>query len=237
MTVPKPTCNELPAVPSPLSVQLPMGISLQSMPIGQDPITSQLNQLQALFSQLGPALAVFQPIFVLVDTVIALKDTVTAVPGLIVGDVQTFVDALNRVATGISKLTGVIPQLAIPNLVRDIVALIRAGISIINEILDEIVAMEQDAADAIAAAATLPDAYKADAEEVGECLQTEAAGKLAHTVNALGPMNQLISILTTLGELASIPGLPELGDLTGQSTQEVKDALEAFDQALEALPI
>ncbi|NIO74651.1 MAG: hypothetical protein GTN69_01890 [Armatimonadetes bacterium] len=237
MSVTKPTCRELPNVPAPLRVTLPLGIAIQSMPTGQEPISTQLNTLQSVFTQLAPALAAFQPIFVLVDTVVAIKDTFTAIPGLIVGDVDTFLNALNRVAEGVSKLTGVIPALAIPNLVRDCIVLIRAGIAIMVEILDEISAIEQDAADAIAAAQSLPAAYKADAISTGQCLQSEAAKRLEHTVNAIGPMAQLLNVLNLLGSLANIPGLPVLGDLTGKSTQEVKEALEALDEVLQALPL
>jgi hypothetical protein len=147
-------------------VQLPGGAIIQ-LRVGGEVGLADL-------SILSPALAALQPVFILIDTVIAIKDTFQAIPGLIELDVDTFTDALDRVVSGVGKLAGMVPQLAIPVLIRDSVALLVAVLGVVDGMLDDIIAIEGDAQAVINGAATAPDAYKADMIIQGECLQAQA---------------------------------------------------------------
>ena len=229
MSVTRPTCTELPAAPRLLSVRLPGGATIQ-LRIGGEVGLSDL-------SVLSPGLAVWQPVFIMMDTVIAIKDTFKATPGLIRADVDPFRDALARVVSGVGKLAGMMPQLSIPVLIRDVVALLVAVLGVVESMLDDILAIEAEAQAVIDGAASAPAAYAADMITQGECLQAQAAKMLDTTLAEMGPMTGLLNILTVLGSLANIPGMPTLGDMTGQSTQQVKDAIGTLVTALEALPL
>jgi hypothetical protein len=237
MAVDRPTCTEVPAAPTPLRVQLPGGITLESMPLSNIITTTELNYVQAMMAQLSPALAALQPIFILVDTVIALKDTVQSIPGLIVGDVDTFLEALNRVVSGVAKLTGMTPAFAVPVLIRDMVAFLIAVLDVIDAQLNTILQVEAEAAALIDQAATAPEAYQADLLATGQCKEELAATMLEHAVAAMGPVQNLLLIMDLLIDLVQgIPGMPEIGDLSG-TTEEVKETLAALREALELLPV
>ncbi len=235
MAVDHAPCVAVAPPPSPLSIQLPGGITLKSMPISGAIAATELNYVQAMMAQLAPALAALQPIFVLIDTVTALRDTVAAIPGLIALDVDTFTDALGRVVEGVTTLAGMAPQASVPVLVRDLVAFLVAVLGVLEDELDVIVSAEADAAQVLADAATAPDAYKDLLKADGECMQAQAAAQLQHAVAAIGPVQSLLSIIGLLSQMVpGIPGMPDLGDLTGSAT-EVKAVIGALRDALDVL--
>lgn len=237
MAVDRPTCTPVDSPPSPLSIRLPGGIVLQSMPLSSEIVATELSYVQAMMAQLAPFLGMAYPFFIAVDTLIALKDTVVAIPGLIGGDVPTFRDAKDRVLDGVAKLTGMAPAASVPLLIRDLVAFLVVALSVIEAQLDEIIEMEAEAQQALDDAATAPEAYAADLQIQGECIQAQAAAMLEHAVAAVGPVQGLLTIIGVLSQLVQgIPGMPEAGDLSG-SAEEVKIAISTLREALSILPV
>ena len=238
MTVPDPTCRALDSPASPLSVQLLGALTIQSMPISSSVIMTELNNVQSLMAQLGPALAAIRPVLTIIDTVIALKDVVESIPGLMVGDFESFLDALNRVAKGVSVLIGMTPQLSIPVMVRDTINVLVSALTVIEAVVDQVIGTQQDAQDILTAAASAPANIKTKMEADAACLQSQADKQLEHAIVALGPVGNLIGICQAL--LDMIPGLPELptlDDLTGQSATQVKAAISTLRSLLQAVSL
>ena len=235
MAVDRPTCTPPPPPPTTIQIRFPFGITLESMALSNTLVATQLNHVQSLLAAAVPALATFQPIFVLVDTVIALKDVAVSIPGLIVGDVDTFLSALERVVNGVSKLTGVVPQVAVPVLVLDLVSFLVVVLNVLIDQLDIILALEAKAAAALEAAQTAPEAYRADLLNTVQCSEEEAAALLEHAVAAMNPVQNILAIIGILTQLVQgLPGMPDVGDLTG-SAEDVRATLEELRDALQDL--
>jgi hypothetical protein len=234
MAVEHAPCTVVQPPPSPISIRFPGGITIKAMPLSSEVIATELNYVQSLMAQATPLLAAFQPVFILIDLGVALLDTVTSIPGLIVGDVDTFLDALERVQSNVAKLTGLAPQAAVPVLVRDLVAFLVAVLDVLDQQLAAVEAAEAEVAAIQAMAEAAPAAYKDFAFEDRDCAQAQAEAMLAHVIAATGPIQNLLLIIGVISKLVQgLPGMPELGDLTGQSTAEVKAALAELREALE----
>jgi hypothetical protein len=236
MSIAPPSCKAIPDVPAQLSVTLPGGLAVTSMPVAQGAVMTASNAVQSVLVQLGPALAALQPVFVLIDTVTALKDTVQAIPGLIAGDAETFMDAVSRVVSGVGKLAGMAPAASVPVLIRDAVKVITAAIDAMLGELAVLQSMVAQANDIRALADTMPQEVASGLLSQAECIDEQGAVLLEHAIVSLGPVGNLIAILNSLAELASMPGLPELADLSGAGLDEVVTALNALKSVLEAIP-
>lgn len=241
MSVDTPTCVSLPSVPAPLQVRLPGGIVLQGVPSIQTGIVTPMLNVQAMLGALGPALSGLAPIFTLIDTVVAVGDTLKAIPGLIVGDVESFTDALGRVVEGIGKLVQMAPQVAVPVLVMDVVAVITQGLQAQRELLVRVLELQQQAQDVLDQAAALvpPNAVvQANLEAAAACMEAQAALMTAHSEAAMGPLVQLQGMITNLMNMVpGLPALPDLSELTGDSAEQLIETLDTVIQVLQAFQI
>jgi hypothetical protein len=234
----EPECVAVPPVPDPLRVRFPGGLVVEAMPLGE--VITDLSLVQSMSAQLAPAMAGVYPVFVLVDTVIALKDTVTSIPGLLVGDVDTFTGALERVTRGVATLLSMTPQVAVPALVSDVLGVVAANLRAMADLLRQVDAMQAEA-QAIIDEATSQVPPDVALQQVGECLEDQASASLEHALAGLEPVNKLMDLLTNL--LALVPGMPSLpvipsaDELTQGSISEAIDILEGIADVLDALQI
>ncbi len=72
MSVAIPDCPDLAAVPGPLTLSLPGGVTLQSLVQSAAGIPNQLDLVQNLMAQASPALAPLKPVFDCVSRTIVI---------------------------------------------------------------------------------------------------------------------------------------------------------------------
>lgn len=235
MTVELPTCSPLPAVPAPLSVRLPGGISLVASPITAGLIVTPLVQAQSMISALGPALAGLAPALTLIEAVVAIMDTVKAIPGLVVGDVEGFASALERAVNAVAKLVGMAPQLSLPVAIADTLRVLGVALRATADALESVNAAGVEAAALVARAQAEGDA---NLEAVGRCLEAQSTALAGHALASLGGAGALLSTMGNLAQMVpGLPALPTLDGLTGLPLDEVITMLRTIAGVLEALPI
>jgi hypothetical protein len=190
-----------------------------------------------MLTAIGPALAGLQPVFILIDTVVAIKDTIEAIPGLIALDIQPFTNALARVSEGVAKMGAMAPQVAVPIAVSDFLSVALAMVRAVKTMVEDSAALSADADSIIAAAAaSVPPNVKLQA--TGTCIQAQADKLLEHANASLGPVGGLMGAAQGLLDLIpGMPSLPAVSDLTGSSAEEAIAALDALIAALELVQI
>lgn len=234
MAVGSPTCSALPSPPEPLSVRLPGGITITAAPITPGLVVTDLGNVQALMAQLSPAFAGMAPAMTLIEAVVALFDVVNAIPGLIVGDVQSFTDALSRVAEAVGKLAGMAPQLSVPLAINDG---LRAVSAMLRALSASLAGVSSAAARATSVIETAQQSGNAELLAVGRCLEDQAAALTEHALASLGGASVLLTIMGSLSSF--VPGCPEipgLGEITG-SADEVIEQLDALAELLDRITI
>jgi hypothetical protein len=225
-------------VPTKLEIKLPGGGVLSSMPITTGQASTPLNHVQSLFTQLAPILAILKPFLKVVDGFVAVKDALFSITDVIQGDFTTFNEALGRIFEAVATLATTVPEVSVPIMIKDLVGNLKIALAVLDETLDQVVALADDIDDMVEAAAQVPVELKADVEAEIECFQKQADAQLAHALDALGPVGDVLTLAQSLVEMAPmLPGLPSLGDVTGKSAAQVKEVIGELRAALEALPI
>lgn len=237
MTIPAPECIPIQPPPPPLRLRLPGGIEIVGAPISPSGIVSELLNVQSMLLAAMPAIAGIMPVMNIINAVIAIKDTIVAVPLLFVGDIQGFTDALEKLFEAMAAVGAMVPQLSIPVMAFDIIAIIAAALRVMETQLETAVGMiEQATALAEQGESMIPP--NPDLILAAVCLEQQAEGLLAHTIAALGPIATIIGIVQLLMDLVpGLPALPELGDLSGEALDDALEAIRAFRELIEAIEI
>jgi hypothetical protein len=238
MTVVIPTIPEIPDPPAKLSATLLAGAKLTSMPSVSGGVITALDHVQSMMGQLGPGLAAAQPIFALVNAVTATFDLIQAV---ITADPPGIIEAVQKAAEALSTLTSMIPQVAVPRMVIDVLTIVVAALQAVEQTLSDILE-SRDAALAVIAEAQA--AGNAALEAAGNDMLAQADQMAAHACASLGPLGDLIGVVQNL--LSLVPGLgpaiPVLPDCSSLSTTEkitsIQESIGAFQShpLFEAIP-
>lgn len=223
MTVVIPTIPEIPDPPAKLSATLLAGAKLVSMPSVSGGVITQLDHVQSMMGQLGPGLAAAQPIFALVNAVTSVFDLIQAV---ITANPPGIIEAVQKAAEALSTLASMIPQVAVPKMVIDVLTVIVSALQAVEQTLSDILEAQNAALAVIAQAQASGDAAL---EAAGNDMLGQANQMAAHACASLGPLGDLIGVVQDL--LSLVPGLgpalPILPDCSPLSTSEKITAVQA----------
>lgn len=230
---PAPTaCTLILAAAPPPTLVLPGGIVLQGSAglAGGDPGAAFEGFMAAASAGIAP----FSPAFDIVGAITSILDAIKATPKILT-DMPGFLEAQAAVVEKVGKLAQLVPQLAVPALIRSVVTVIAAGLRAQAVKLGAFLAHQTrlDAADA--RALTLPATAKARLLDATSCARANLATQLANEGKAMEPLNRLIALVNSLIHL--VPGVACITVLGGASeiSQAAIDALNATADGLDLL--
>lgn len=202
--------------------------SVQGLDVG-DP----LMVLQGFLSQINTALAPLSPIFTIFDVVVAIVGCVKAIPDTLgpPPDPTALINAIQKLLKVLSKLLGMLPQMSVPVMVKQILTIIATTmLAFQRELLSIVRALELVTAAATAAAKTGNEALNL----VVSCAQGRVDIRMANLNTATAPINRLIGIVNLLMDLAQIPddSRPPLFSGFGNSAADALVPLGKFAQVL-----
>jgi hypothetical protein len=206
-----------------------------AIPASPSGVVTELLQVQAMMAALSPALAAIQPALKVIDAVVSLFEVVKAVPTLVLGDVQGFVDALATCAQKMASLSSIVPQLSVPAMVLDVIQVLatfcRATADQLRGIGSVLSSAEALKAHAVASG-------DAALQAAAECSIAQADSMLSHATASMGPFGSLLGLVTGLISMLPSPvELPGVPDLDGLTPTEAAEALDFLADVLGAIQI
>lgn len=227
-----PTCTETPVAEQDLSIRFPGGAVVSAIvPTAGGP--TQLELAKQLLAQASPGMAALQPVFTIIDALLAVKAFAEGVATNPFG----VADAVTDLVAKVDKLAGIVPQLSVPAMVADILGAVIVTLEGVVEVLDLLAAKEAQIATARTLAATPGNEGLAN---VATCAEQQVAAELQNLLNGMAPLASLFGLLALLMQLAGLGAPPQL-NVTGGSTAEVRDAIDALlvplNAVREALPV
>lgn len=189
--------------------------------------------LQGFLSQINTALAPLSPIFTIFDVIVAIVDCIKAVPDMVgpPPDPSKLIKAIEHLLQVLSKLLGMLPQMSVPKMVKQIlIAIATAMLAFSRELL-----AVQHAVEAVTAAATAaakPGNHPLDL--VVSCAQGRIDIRMENLNNATAPINRIIGIVNLLMDLAQMPkdSRPPSFSGFGSSAADALEPLADFAQTI-----
>lgn len=235
-------CVQTVITPREICVRFPVGNEVcVSLPQSANADPSEL--LQQMFGMINSALAPLNPIFNIIDAVIAVFECIKAIPKAITQlNPKPLLDCLPTLAEAIGKLIQLIPQLSMPILIVDII--------------DVIILFLQEAANSLGRLSSRQlslSAANVKAAEPGnvglrlamDCINNNFDADVANLNAQMAPLNRLLGIIDFILELTGLKSLlsaagvtvvPCLGSLnlkTGANViQKLVDLLSAIRSAI-----
>jgi len=230
------SCSDakLPSPPSPLTISLPGGISIEALPSTQGMISTELSMINSLMTQLGPALGGISPVLKVIDAVTAMFTVLQRAPEIPV-DPAGFIEALAEAAEKIAALAPLIPQVSVP---ATIFSSIQACASFARAIRDQVEQIADTQTQAQALFDQAEAAGDAALKEQAQCALDNVDALMEHAGAAMGPLTSIMNIIT--GLMSFIPSpveLPGVPDPSSMGPQQLADALDVLVQALEGIQI
>lgn len=190
------SCIELPSPPDKLEICFPGGFCLSHIWTGIDKIPHIADQPLQFFGQIGPLLGALQPVFTIIDTVVALFKCLVAIPKAILSlNPSELFECLPNLVEIINKLLSMIPQLSAPRMVRQAIIAIARLLQGVASDLSFLNAQANRVLEAIDRAADLGDVrmsnllacrqntLNAQAQATGEAMQ--GIGRIVLLVNII----------------------------------------------------
>lgn len=183
-------------------ISFPGGVELCANIPSVIPATS-VEVVLELLNKLNSALAPLQPVFNIIDAVLAVFDCIKAISTL---DPVEIVNCIPNLAERINALLSLIPQLSLPILIRDaidcLIVYIEGTIAQINRMRDYL--------DLIIEAQTLTATTDIEIGPIIDC----ATGNLDQLLVFMGeqtePVNRVIGIINAFLQLLGLPCCPSL---------------------------
>jgi hypothetical protein len=221
-------CRALNEAPDALAIHFPGGATLIPN-VGLPP--SLLENARAMLGQANAALAPLQPIFDVIETLVAIQNCIKAIP-----------DALGPPPDP-SKLANCIPDLA--EKVEALISLLPPAsvLRMIGELLDTIIAMLRGTTNELRAVIRL--VIKVTAAEdlstrvpgllsVANCGRASADAGMNNIGRALGDLGPMLELLNGLLSLAGLPEAPGIDVSSDGDPEAMIDVLDGLVQVLVA---
>jgi hypothetical protein len=232
-----PDCVEVEIGGQGQTVRLPGGPTLQVMvpQIAPDGIQVTKN----LLTQASAALAPLMPVFQIIDAILAIKAFADAVPDSVGPpfNVTAVIQALAGVSKKVAKLASLIPQLAVPLLVVDVIDVVIQALNGAVTQLEAVVVQEAK----IAAALTKATETGNDALlQVVACADDFNVATRNGISEGLGPLNSLFGVLNLFLGLIGAPEVPALDDLPDDAQQaidQLKSVVDLLQNLRDSIPI
>jgi len=225
-----------------LGLRLPNGASIQAVrdltngiPSDCSLATNLLIQLQPFLASIECLLKVLGLLQPLIDIIKGLTDTPPDL-GKVAGAVPKFVEAAEKLLPCFGML---IPGISIFNFIKDLLLLIIKLIKCMLGTLKTVLGVMQGIGLRLEAAEA---AGNTQLKALLECAQENAVNTAAHAQASLGPVTNLMPLITGFLELAGVSfELPELGDPSdadalAETIQKLEDTVTVLEQIIETLP-
>jgi len=220
-----PILIRIPAAPDPLTMTLPGGVTMQQ---------------QDLIKIIQPALTPLMPVFNILDAVIAVFNTVKAIPESLgpPPDPTKLVSAIVEMTKKVSKLLRLVPQLSLPYTIIGVVDLV---LDTLSKLRDQLVFL-QHAAQRLGVmtqrAAELNDAGLA---AIAACARANIDQEAANLGKGLGALGTLLGILDIFMAMIGGPKAPNLSAMSGkpldQAVKPLDDLVKTLKQLRSAIPV
>ena len=232
-------CPEIPAPSSPLTIRLPGPIEIAGAPLSSLP--SQSEVARALFGQVGAALGPFAAVFKLIEAAQAILAVAEAVPKALIGfppEPGKILEELPRLRQAVGDLVSLLPQAALPLMLKDTVAALNAYIAGVIEELDALAETQARADAATATAAALDPVVYASAiaslTATAACLSEQIGKRIVGIEAASTPVNSTIGILNSLLAAINLPQIPTVSNL-GTDIDGARTTLQTLSDALDVI--
>ena len=196
-------CFGISTAPGDKCIAMPGGVELCVSIPSMVPLTGA-EIVQDLFAKLNTALAPLQPVFNIIDAVLAIFDCIKAIATL---NPVKIIECIPNLADRINKLLLLIPQLSLPALIKgflDCLILylesLLANIERAREYLDRILAAELAGANTDINLGPIIDCATGDLDELFIFMGEQAT-----------PINRIIGIINTFLKLLGAPCIPLIG--------------------------
>lgn len=201
--------------------------------VGDLDLGDPLKILQGFLSQINTALAPLSPIFTIFDVVVAIVDCIKAIPDTLgpPPDPTKLIKAIEKLLEVLSKLLGMLPQMSVPKMVKQILITIATAMLAFSR---ELIALQRGIERAIAAATAAAAPGNDALNIVVSCAQGRLDIRMENLNSAVAPLNRLIGIVNLLMDLAQMPedARPPTFSGFGNSPAEALEPLADFAQTL-----
>jgi hypothetical protein len=211
-------CIDIPEIPDPFALPLPGGVEIEDVDV--------LKMLQ-------PALTPLMPFFDLIDTIVAIFNCIKAIPDMIgpPPDPTVLAACLPELAKKVSKLLNLLPQVALPRLIRRCLQLAVETLRMVRSQLMHLQAQMKQILGAIDRAKKLKDA---GLMAICQCAQSNVATEGANVGKSLASLGKLLGLVNLFMGLIGGPKIPDLSKLTGQPLDRVIAPLDDLITVLAA---
>lgn len=230
--LPDGACVVLAAAVKP-SIILPGGVAIQGIAGTETGDAGKI--IRSLLQAIYPALAPFLPLF---DIAEAFKAVAEMGEATIPPDPIKFAEAFGKLIEKVTKLTALLPQMAIPNLARSVIITIAAGLEALRGQLASMIAHNERIASAFARAATLREPARSALLATAECARSNLDIQLQNENESLEPLNRLIGLVNTMLELIKLPCIPSIGavDLDPGALDALSAVIDLLNQLAALIP-
>lgn len=219
-----------------LAIIFPGGAVLEiPTPPGID-IAFAIDYAKQILAAVNAALMPLQPIFNIIDTVMAIIDLVKAIPDAITGlDPSKIIDAIPKVTAKLDRLLAMIPPLSIPiflkSLLKVIIVMLTGLKQALSAIIDALVSVAI-ADERVAAVAAFSIEASINLKAAADCARASAGVAMGGLAQGLKPLDALLKIVKLFVELIGLPvKIPTIAEL-GADAEVAITILDALIQAL-----
>ncbi len=228
-------CKKLEALSQDKCISFPGGVRICLMYPGTPSSTSALAR--HLLGQLNSSLAPLQPIFSILEAVLAVAECMKAVPKLLT-DPQELADCLPHLAKKIGALARLIPQLSVPLMILDIFDCL---IFMMNALITDLERLEELSARLLNAQTQATLRSNTALRRVSDCASLNLTAYVAELNAGLTPLNHLFGTVNALLALIppgnlTIPLVPDIQNPT-DGIEELSKFVETLESIRGAIPI
>ncbi len=214
-----PICIPIPPFPDPFVVPLPGGAEIED-----------INPVKAL----QPALTPLMPFFDIIDALVATYACLKAIPAALgpPPDPSALASALPDLAKKLSKLLGLLPQVALPRTIVRIVMLVVATLRIVRDQLVHLQTQLKQIEHVVDRAKQLNDPRLM---AIAACARGNVAQEAANVGKGLASVGRLLGMVNLFMGLIGGPKVPDLSAVSGSSLDESVPRLDELVHVLEGV--
>lgn len=188
--------------------------------------------LKSFLGTINTALTPLTPFFDVLDVLIKIVECVTAIPDAILAvppDPTKITDCIPDLLKALAKVAGLLPQVWLPKLVKQILTVVIAGL---EEIRDDLESILDFRADLTAAGLVVAIPGNLALQAILDCEAENLDIQMTNQSASLGPLSRLLGIVALLLKLSGSPvQIPDIEDLG----PDPEAALAPLDNAINAL--
>jgi hypothetical protein len=212
-------CLEIPEFPDPFALTLPGGIEIEDV---------------NLMKIIQPALTPLVPFFDLIDTIVAIFNCIKAIPDMLgpPPDPTVLTACLPDLAKKLNKLLNMLPQVALPRLIKRCLTLAIETLRTVRSQLMHLQAQMLQILGTIDRAKKLKDA---GLMAIAQCAQANVATEAANVGKSLAALGKLLGLINLFMGLVGGPQVPDLSKLAGRPLDQTIPPLDDLIKALVAV--